>query len=110
MNYTFTDEDIKLVEKFIDIKNRGLYADSAQLTNVYNRVLNKHATPTSCGSCIRARVQELENALNHFKAKIALESKKEQEENKAADASTPKENEDIKERMARVRAARKVKK
>ena len=41
MNYTWTDEDVKLVEKFIDIKNRGFYVDGNQLTQVYNRVLNK---------------------------------------------------------------------
>lgn len=87
MNYTFTDEDIKLVERLIEIKNRGYYADGKQVTEVYNRVLNKKATPTNCGSCIRQRVSELEGALNNFKA---LEAKKQaevdntpQDENKA---------------------------
>ena len=90
MNYTFTDEDIKLVERLIEIKNRGYYADGKQVTEVFNRVLNKRATPTNCGSCLRQRVSELEGALNHFKAKMAQESVKEtevnnvpQEENKA---------------------------
>lgn len=68
MNYTFTNEDIKLVEKFIDIKNRGFYCDGKQLTDVYNRVLHKSVNPTNCGSCIKARINELEQALNHFKA------------------------------------------
>ena len=91
MNYTFTDEDVKKVEKFIEIKNKGFYCDGAQLTAVYNRVLGKNVNPTSCGSCLRQRVTELENALNHFKQKMALESEKNeqidnipQEENKAA--------------------------
>ena len=90
MNYTFTDEDIKLVERLIEIKNRGYYADGKQVTEVYNRVLNKRATPTNCGSCIRQRVSELEGALNNFKAKMAQESVPEvkvdntpQDENKA---------------------------
>jgi len=89
MNYTFTDEDVKKVEKFIEIKNKGFYCDGAQLTAVYNRVLGKNAAVTNCGSCLRQRVTELENALNHFKQKMALESEKNeqmdnipQEENK----------------------------
>lgn len=88
----WTNEDIKLVEKFIDIKNKGYYADGAQLTEVYNRVLNKRVSPTNCGSCIRGRINELEEALNRFKSmsEKASESVSEvkvedtpQEENKA---------------------------
>lgn len=71
MNYTFSDEDIKTIEKFIEIKKKGLYVDAGQLANVYNRVLHKSVAPTSCGSCMRTRIQELENALIHFKAKLA---------------------------------------
>lgn len=88
----WTNDDIKLVEKFIDIKNKGYYADGAQLTEVYNRVLDKRVSPTNCGSCIRGRINELEEALNHFKrmSEKASESVSEvkvedtpQEENKA---------------------------
>jgi ribosomal protein S21 len=63
----WTNDDILLVEKFIDIKNKGYYADGAQLTEVYNRVLDKRVSPTNCGSCIRGRINELEEALNRFK-------------------------------------------
>jgi len=62
-----TEDDVKIVEKFISIRNRGLYADGGQVTEVYNRVLNKNVRPTSCGSCIRQRVNELEVALNAYK-------------------------------------------
>lgn len=97
MNYTFNDSDVKLVEKFIDIRNKGMYADGTQLTEVYNRVLHKNATPTSCGSCLRARVNELEGALLNFKEKISK-------------AEPQAKEETMKERMARVRAAKKEKK
>lgn len=63
----WTNEDVTMVEKFIDIKNRGYYCDGVQLTEVYNRVLEKSAPPTNCGSCMRARIGELETALNQFK-------------------------------------------
>lgn len=68
----FTDEDVKLIEKFIEIRNRGYYADSVQLTEVYNRVLEKSAPPTNCGSCMRARISELETALNSFKKTLEV--------------------------------------
>lgn len=96
----WTNEDIKLVEKFIDIKNRGYYVDGAQLTEVYNRVLDKRVSPTNCGSCIRGRINELEEALNRFKrmSEKASESVSEvkvedtpQEENKAVRSKKKKE-------------------
>lgn len=68
----WTNGDVEMVEKFIDIKNRGYYVDSRQLQNVYNRVLEKQVQPTNCGSCLRSRVQELENALNEFKKQMSL--------------------------------------
>lgn len=71
----FTNEDVKLVEKFIDIKNRGYYVDGGQLTQVYNRVLEKNSPSTNCGSCLRQRVNELEVALKQFKASIEVNSK-----------------------------------
>lgn len=77
----FTDEDVKLIEKFIEIRNRGYYADSAQLNDVYNRVLEKNVPPTNCGSCMRARISELETALNQFKK--TLEVKEEEQPKKA---------------------------
>lgn len=84
----WSNEDIKLVEKFIEIRNKGFYCDGGQLTEVYNRVLDKRAAPTNCGSCIRARINELEGALNTFKklSETKTEDKVEdspQEENKA---------------------------
>ena len=72
----WTKESIELVEKFIDIRKRGYYVDSVQLTNVYNQVLNKSVRPTNCGTCLSQRVKELEVSLNHYKAKLAKEKEK----------------------------------
>lgn len=63
----FTKEDIELIEKFIEIRNKGYYADGKQVTDVYNRVLEKNANVTNCGSCLRQRVGELQQALDQFK-------------------------------------------
>ena len=84
----WTNEDVRLVEKFIEIRNKGFYCDGGQLTEVYNRVLDKRAAPTNCGSCIRQRINELEGALNSFKKLSEAQTKQEvdntkEEENKA---------------------------
>ena len=84
----WTNEDIVLVEKFIEIRNRGYYADSAQLNDVYNRVLEKNVAPTSCGSCMRARISELETALNQFKKTLEV---KEEEQPKKTNKGKKKE-------------------
>ena len=89
MNYTFTDEDIKFVEKAIELKNKGYYIDSMQLTEHYNRILHKSVNNTTCGSCMRQRVNELETALNHYKQSQEALKKEEptpvkEEENKPA--------------------------
>lgn len=68
----FTDEDVKLVEKFIEIRNKGYYCSGAELTAVYNRVLEKSANITNCGTCMRQRITELETALNEFKKTIEV--------------------------------------
>ena len=81
---TWTKEDIELVEKFIDIRNRGFYVSGEQLTSAYNRILHKNANVTQCGSCLRHRVGELEDALNQFK--------------KLSEASKPQEQTDAKEK------------
>ena len=86
----FTNEDIELIEKFIDIRNRGYYADGTQLTEVYNRVLEKRVNPTNCGSCIRTRINELEEALNRFKRQIALEEEQKKAEEPKEETKKPK--------------------
>lgn len=114
----WTNDDVKMVEKFIELKTKGFYCDGAQLTEVYNRVLDKRVNPTNCGSCIRQRINELEDALNRYKKsqeelkEVEVDNAKE-EENASLDAGATnvetKEltaNESMKERMARVRAAK----
>lgn len=68
----WTSEDIQMVEKFIDIRNKGYYCSGEQLTTVYNRVLEKNVPITNCGSCMRARISELETALNQFKKTLEV--------------------------------------
>lgn len=103
----WTNEDVKLVEKFIDIKNKGFYVDGKQLTDVYNRVLEKNVNPTNCGSCLRQRTLELEEALNRFKKLSESVSEPKVDDTKAEENKELTEAEKMKERMAKVRAAKK---
>lgn len=76
--YIWTEEDIAFVRKAIEVKNRGLYVNSKQLTEAYNRILGKTANITNCGTCIRSRITELEKALKRYEADIE-KAKKETE-------------------------------
>lgn len=89
MEITFTKEDIELVEKLIRIKNSGYYASGEEVTKIYNRILNRNVNVTNCGSCLRGRIQEMEDALNHFKAKIKAQEALNQDEKVD---NTPDEN------------------
>lgn len=79
-----SDFDIKNIEKFVEIRNKGFYASGKEVTEVYNRVLQKKVAVTNCGSCIRQRIDELSRALSQFKALSAKkeEPKKEEEPKK----------------------------
>ena len=85
----WTNDDVRLVEKFIEIRNKGFYCDGGQLTQVYNRVLDKRAAPTNCGSCIRQRINELEGALNTFKRLSEAQTKQEVDNTKEEENKKP---------------------
>ena len=67
----FTEEDKLLVRKLVEIKNKGYYVNSSQLTAAYNRILEKNVNNTNCGSCMRQRISELEKALKQWEAQEA---------------------------------------
>ena len=88
-----SEEDRLKIRKFEEIKNKGMYASGVEVTEVYNRVLNKRLPSTNCGSCIRQRVQEMVNALNkeeEQERKAEEESKKLEEANKPETKITKK--------------------
>ena len=102
---TITNEDLKLIRRFQELKEKGFYCDSKQLQEVYNRVLNKHVAPTTCGSCMRQRIAELVAAADKFERELS------NIENKAQIQPTESTSlvEGATDKMARVRAAKKKK-
>ena len=57
--FNWNEEDVTLFLKMKDAVHRGYYLHGKEVTNLYNRVLNKKLAPTNCGSCIRQRFSEL---------------------------------------------------
>lgn len=69
---TISSSDIKLVEQFHDILNRGYYADSQQVTSLFNKLIRipqglQPAQPTNCATCIRRRILELVDFVTKIK-------------------------------------------
>ena len=85
----FTEEDKAAVRKFIEIKNKGYYVNSNVLQKVYNRVLEKNLNPTNCGSCLRARVTELEKALRQWEEQERKEAEIKAQETLKQEEPTP---------------------
>lgn len=97
---TITDRDVAAIKKAIEIRNRGGYASGQEVTELYNRVLDKHLAPTNCGSCIRTRINELERALRKFETELAKERKEE-----TNGTTTSKGSDERKERKGRSKKA-----
>lgn len=107
-------EDYQTIRKFEDILRRGYYCDGGQVTELHNRVLGTRLASTNCGSCIRQRINALVEAANRFDRlserlseatkQVEVDNTKEEENKELTEA------EKMKERMAKVRAAKKDKK
>ena len=67
-----SSSDIKLVEQFHDILNRGYYADSKQVTSLFNKLIRvpqglPPVNVTNCATCIRRRILELVDFVTKIK-------------------------------------------
>ena len=80
---TITEEDRQLIRKFAEAKNRAYRVSASEVTKLYNRILNKTARPTTCGSCVKNRINDLERWLNQYEAdeRKELEKQKQQVQN-----------------------------
>lgn len=81
---TISQSDKFLIEKLIEVRERGLYANGRDVTLIYNRVFNAHLSPTSCGSCIRTRINLLEKELRKQEAEEAKALEEQMKEAQAA--------------------------
>lgn len=77
-------EDVTLLEDFINRKNKGLMVDGKKVAELYNRIMEKPITPSSCSACVRGQIQRMENKWRSIqraieKAKEASEAVKNEE-------------------------------
>ena len=76
-----TNEDREKITKLCDILNRGWYANSKEVTDLYNKYIRvgmSLVAPTSCSSCIRQRVLKLKTFLTETIKKKEEKKKKEE--------------------------------
>ena len=83
-----SQSDKFLIEKLIEIRDRGYYANGRDVTLLYNRIFNTNLSATSCSSCLRHRISLLEKELRRQEAEEA----KALEEAQVAENNEEKEN------------------
>lgn len=116
----FTEENIKLIEKWVEYLSKGAFGNSRDITNTYNEVFDGVLTKvnvTSCGSCIRNRINTLNNALKEWRAYKATENASNlhlnaatSEENASSNINVPQEVNNALETKSEDNGKRKVRK
>lgn len=74
-----TEQERQAIRRFAEAKNRAFRINANEVTDLYNKILNKTARYTNCGSCIRARVCDLERWLNQYEIDEKKELEKSQQ-------------------------------
>lgn len=74
-----TEEEREKIRRYAEAKNKAFRINANEVTDLYNKILNKTARYTNCGSCIRARVCDLERFLNQYEIDEKKELEKSQQ-------------------------------
>ena len=77
-NITISSEDAEFIEFAYSLINSAKFPSFTKTTEVYNRVLNKQLSSTSCAQWIRQRILELKATLDKLNEEI-LKEKEEKE-------------------------------
>lgn len=93
INTEITKEDIVAAESMWKARQKGLYYNSGLVTQLYNKLYHTNLNPTSCGSCIRHRIDGIWKKIEEYK-KITepqvQEEQNEKESGKGEDKGTRK--------------------
>ena len=74
-----TEEEREKIRRYAEAKNKAFRINANEVTDLYNKILNKTARYTNCGSCIRARVCDLERYLRQYEIDEKKELEKSQQ-------------------------------
>lgn len=85
-----TKEDIELAEKMWNARQKGLYFNSGLVTQLYNKLYHTNLNPTSCGSCIRHRIDGIWKKIEEFKKLTEAQVPEENNEKESGDGETSK--------------------
>lgn len=79
IKYNFTEENIAKIKKWMDYLSKGSYGNSKDITDTYNEVfqgVRTKANYTSCGACLRSRINSMYSALREWEKVQEEEQKK----------------------------------
>ena len=65
----WNEQDLMLFERMRDAVKKGYYLSGVEVTQLYNRVLDKKLASTNCSSCIRQRYNELRKHYDIYQSK-----------------------------------------
>jgi hypothetical protein len=68
----WNEQDLALFERMRAAVKKGYYLHGKEVTDLYNRVLNKNLAATSCASCIRQRYNELRKYYDIYQSKNSI--------------------------------------
>ena len=95
-----SEPDKFLINKLIEIRNKGYYANGKECTDLYNKIFDAHLSPTNCSSCIRTRINLLEKELRRQEE---LEAKALEEKMKEVQVAENKDENGKEEQNGKVR-------
>lgn len=101
-----SDSNMEKIAKFKEMLSHSYFADSVQVTQVYNEVFGKNEQPTNCGTCIRQRMQSLVGAMDAIKADLAKREAEEKAEEAFKVAVEQEKASEPKKKVGRPRKAK----
>ena len=90
INTEITKEDIELAEKMWNARQKSLYFNSGLVTQLYNKLYHTNLNPTSCGSCIRHRIDGIWKKIEEFKKLTEAQVPEEKDEKESGNGETSK--------------------
>lgn len=99
-----TKEQIEKIKTFSYARQRNLRVNAREFTDFFNEVMGTNVRITTCSTCIRRRIQELENRLKQFEEQNKVEEQEQPVETESDVEQTQeevvKEKEDVVEEQS----------
>jgi len=67
-----TSDDVTMLEKLINAKNKGLGVNATEVCNLYDRIMGKPCRRTTCSGCLKGYITAMESRFNKWKKELEL--------------------------------------